>query len=126
MSKSALQKLRRLGFQFWSLKPLTKVEPENEEIFFLLDQDIVIAGHSKEFRSFPRFLPSICLILGTNSQDLVVISRKEAREKNLSLLIYFLKDNKSFKSKKIFKFHSLSFLLSNPKLKQNLYSDLTK
>ena len=125
MSESGLNRLQRLGYQFWSLKSLNKevLNNEEKEVFFLLNKKILITGDLKEFNQYVRFVPSVCRILDIKEKDLKEINKTEALEKEYNLIIDFTQDL-SFKSKKTLKFDSLKLLLNDIKLKEDLCSEL--
>ena len=125
MSKSGLNRLQRLGYQFWSLKSFNKkvLNNEEKEVFFLLNKKILITGDLKEFNQYVRFVPSVCRILDITELDLKEINKTEALEKEYNLIIDFIQDL-SFKSKKTLKFDSLKLLLNDTKLKEDLCSEL--
>ena len=125
MSESGLNRLQRLGYQFWSLKSLNKevLNNEEKEVFFLLNKKILITGDLKEFNQYVRFVPSVCRILDIKEKNLKEINKTEALEKEYNLIIDFIQDL-SFKSKKTLKFDSLKLLLNDAKLKEDLCSEL--
>ena len=125
MSESGLQKLRRLGYQFWLPKLVNNelLFIEEKEIFYLLGEKVLVAGNLKEFSKYLRFVPSISRVLGMADLDIKEISKTEALEKEYSLIIDFVQDL-SFKSKKTLKFDSLKLLLNDAKLKKDLFSEL--
>ena len=125
MSKSGLNRLQRLGYQFWSLKSLNKevLNNKEKEVFFLLNKKILITGDLKEFNQYVRFVPSVCRILDIKEKNLKEINKTEALEKEYNLIIDFIQDL-SFKSKKTLKFDSLKLLLNDIKLKEDLCSEL--
>lgn len=125
MSESGLQKLQRLGYQFWSPKSVNKeaLNSKETEVFFLLGKKILITGDLNEFNKYFRFVPSISRVLGMADLDIKEISKTEALEKEYSLIIDFVQDL-SFKSKKNLKFDSLKLLLNDAKLKKDLFSEL--
>ena len=77
----------------------------------------------KEFDNYPRFIPSICRILGISDSDIEKISKKGALEKDFQLTVDFVQDL-SFKSKKTLKFDSLKLLMNEAKFKKHLLSEL--
>ena len=125
MSESGLQKLRRLGYQFW----LPKLENnellfiKEKEIFYLLGEKVLVAGNLKEFSKYLRFVPSISRVLGMTDLDIKDISKNEALVKDFNLVIHFIQ-GLSIKSKKTLKFDSLKLLMNDVKLKKRLYSEL--
>jgi len=125
MQESSLDRLQRLGFQFWSPKLLKKeiLIDEEEKVFLILARKILIVGNLKEFDNYPRFIPSICRILGISDSDIEKISKKGALEKDFQLTVDFVQDL-SFKSKKTLKFDSLKLLMNEAKFKKHLLSEL--
>ena len=125
MSESGLQKLRRLGYQFWLPKLVKNELPfsKEKEIFYLLGERVLVAGNLKEFSKYLRFVPSISRILGMTDLDIKDISKNEALEKDFYLVIHFIQ-GLSIKSKKTLKFDSLKLLMNDVKLKKRLYSEL--
>ena len=125
MSESGLNRLLRLGYQFWSLKSFNKevLNNKEKEVFFLLNKKILITGDLKEFNQYVRFVPSVCRILDIKEKNLKEINKTEALEKEYNLIIDFTQDL-SFKSKKTLKFDSLKLLLNDIKLKEDLCSEL--
>ena len=125
MSESGLQKLRRLGYQFWLPKLVKNELPfsKEKEIFYLLGERVLIAGNLKEFSKYLRFVPSISRVLGMTDLDIKDISKNEALEKDFHLVIHFIQ-GLSIKSKKTLKFDSLKLLMNDVKLKKRLYSEL--
>ena len=125
MQESILDRLQRLGFQFWSPKLLKKefLIDEEEKVFLILARKILIVGNLKEFDNYPRFIPSICRILGISDSDIEKISKKGALEKDFQLVVDFVQDL-SFKSKKTFNFDSLKLLMNEAKFKKHLLSEL--
>ena len=125
MSESGLQKLRRLGYQFWLPKLVKNELPfsKEKEIFYLLGERVLVAGNLKEFSKYLRFVPSISRVLGMTDLDIKDISKNEALEKDFYLVIHFIQ-GLSIKSKKTLKFDSLKLLMNDVKLKNRLYSEL--
>ena len=125
MSESGLQKLRRLGYQFWLTKLVNNelLFIEEKEIFYLLGEKVLVAGNLKEFSKYLRFVPSISRVLGMTNLDIKDISKNEALEKDFNLVIQFIQ-GLSIKSKKTLKFDSLKLLMNDVKLKKHLYSEL--
>ena len=125
MSESGLQKLRRLGYQFWLPKLVNNelLFIEEKEIFYLLGEKVLVAGNLKEFSKYLRFVPSISRVLGMTNLDIKDISKNEALEKDFNLVIHFIQ-GLSIKSKKTLKFDSLKLLMNDVKLKKHLYSEL--
>ena len=125
MSESGLQKLRRLGYQFWLPKLVKNELPfsKEKEIFYLLGERVLVAGNLKEFSKYLRFVPSISRVLGMTDLDIKDISKNEALEKDFYLVIHFIQ-GLSIKSKKTLKFDSLKLLMNDVKLKKRLYSEL--
>ena len=125
MSESGLQKLRRLGYQFWLPKLVKNELPfsKEKEIFYLLGERVLVAGNLKEFSKYLRFVPSISRVLGMTDLDIKDISKNEALEKDFYLVIHFIQ-GLSVKSKKTLKFDSLKLLMNDVKLKKRLYSEL--
>ena len=125
MSELGLQRLQSLGFQFWSLRKVNKKTLKNKEkeVFFLLGENILIAGNLKEFNKYLRFVPSITRVLEIAAADTKEINRDKALEKDFLFIIDFIQDL-PFKSKKTLKFDSLKLLINDAKLKKYLYSEL--
>ena len=125
MSESGLQKLRRLGYQFWLPKLVKNELPfsKEKEIFYLLGEKVLVAGNLKEFSKYLRFVPSISRVLGMTDLDIKDISKNEALVKDFNLVIHFIQ-GLSIKSKKTLKFDSLKLLMNDVKLKKHLYSEL--
>ena len=59
MSKQELNKLTRLGYQFWVPKRSENSPSEENLVFYVLDDKILITGRKDEFKTYPRILPSI-------------------------------------------------------------------
>ena len=125
MSELGLQRLQSLGFQFWSLRKVNKKTLKNKEkeVFFLLGENILIAGNLNEFNKYLRFVPSITRVLEIAAVDTKEINRDKALEKDFLYIIDFIQDL-PFKSKKTLKFDSLKLLINDAKLKKYLYSEL--
>lgn len=125
MSELGLQRLQSLGFQFWSLRKVNKKTLKNKEkeVFFLLGENILIAGNLNEFNKYLRFVPSITRVLEIAAVDTKEINRDKALEKDFLFIIDFIQDL-PFKSKKTLKFDSLKLLINDAKLKKYLYSEL--
>ena len=125
MSELGLQRLQSLGFQFWSLRKVNKKTLKNKEkeVFFLLGENILIAGNLNEFNKYLRFVPSITRVLEIAAVDTKEIKRDKALEKDFLFIIDFIQDL-PFKSKKTLKFDSLKLLINDAKLKKYLYSEL--
>tara|TARA_B100000749_G_C18425161_1_gene465283 strand:+ start:1160 stop:1582 length:423 start_codon:yes stop_codon:yes gene_type:complete len=125
MSELGLQRLQSLGFQFWSLRKVNKKTLKNKEkeVFFLLGENILIAGNLNEFNKYLRFVPSITRVLEIAAVDTKEINRDKALEKDFLFIIDFIQDL-PFKSKKTLKFDSLKLLINDVKLKKYLYSEL--
>ena len=125
MSELGLQRLQSLGFQFWSLRKVNKKPLKNKEkeVFFLLGENILIAGNLNEFNKYLRFVPSITRVLEIAAVDTKEINRDKALEKDFLFIIDFIQDL-PFKSKKTLKFDSLKLLINDVKLKKYLYSEL--
>jgi len=125
MSELGLQRLQSLGFQFWSLRKVNNKTLKNKEkeVFFVLGENILIAGYLNEFNKYLRFVPSITRVLEIAAVDTKEINRDKALEKDFLFIIDFIQDL-PFKSKKILKFDSLKLLINDAKLKKYLYSEL--
>ena len=125
MSELGLQRLQSLGFQFWSLRKVNKKTLKNKEkeVFFLLGENILIAGNLNEFNKYLRFVPSITRVLEIAAVDTKEINRDKALEKDFLFIIDFIQ-GLPFKSKKTLKFDSLKLLINDAKLKKYLYSEL--
>ena len=125
MSELGLQRLQSLGFQFWSLRKVNKKTLKNKEkeVFFLLGENILIAGNLNEFNKYLRFVSSITRVLEIAAVDTKEINRDKALEKDFLFIIDFIQDL-PFKSKKTLKFDSLKLLINDVKLKKYLYSEL--
>ena len=125
MSELGLQRLQSLGFQFWSLRKVNKKTLKNKEkeVFYLLGENILIAGNLNEFNKYLRFVPSITRVLEIAAVDTKEINRDKALEKDFLFIIDFIQDL-PFKSKKTLKFDSLKLLINDVKLKKYLYSEL--
>ena len=125
MSELGLQRLQSLGFQFWSLRKVNKKTLKNKEkeVFFLLGENILIAGNLNEFNKYLRFVPSITRVLEIAAVDTKEINRDKALEKDFLFIIDFIQDL-PFKSKNTLKFDSLTLLINDVKLKKYLYSEL--
>ena len=125
MSELGLQRLQSLGFQFWSLRKVNKKTLKNKEkeVFFLLGENILIAGNLNEFNKYLRFVPSITRVLEIAAVDTKEINRDKALEKDFLFIIDFIQDL-PFKSKNTLKFDSLKLLINDVKLKKYLYSEL--
>ena len=111
--------------QFWSLRKVNKKTLKNKEkeVFFLLGENILIAGNLNEFNKYLRFVPSITRVLEIAAVDTKEINRDKALEKDFLFIIDFIQDL-PFKSKKTLKFDSLKLLINDAKLKKYLYSEL--
>ena len=125
MSELGLQRLQSLGFQFWSLRKVNNKTLKNKEkeVFFVLGENILIAGYLNEFNKYLRFVPSITRVLEIAAVDTKEINRDKALEKDFLFIINFIQDL-PFKSKKTLKFDSLKLLINDAKLKKYLYSEL--
>ena len=125
MSELGLQRLQSLGFKFWSLRKVNKKTLKNKEkeVFYLLGENILIAGNLNEFNKYLRFVPSITRVLEIAAVDTKEINRDKALEKDFLFIIDFIQDL-PFKSKKTLKFDSLKLLINDVKLKKYLYSEL--
>ena len=123
MSQLNLNKLTRLGYQFWSLKRLESSSSEKSLVFYVLDDKTLITGSKDEFKAYPRILPSIKKILDQTSKELKEIDQSEAKSKEFNLVIDF-SHGLSYKATKTLKFDSLKLLIKDSSLKQRFYKEL--
>ena len=123
MSKLDLNKLTRLGYQFWVPKRPENNSSEENLVFYVLDNKTLITGRKDEFKTYPRILPSIKKILGEADKELKEIDRPETISKEFNLAIDF-SQGLSYKAAKTLKFDSLKLLIKDGALKERFYSEL--
>ena len=123
MSKLELNKLTRLGYQFWIPKRSENSSSEENLVFYVLEDKILITGKEDEFKAYPRILPSIKKILGQAGKEIKQIDQTEIVSKEFNLVIDFSQDL-SYKAAKTLKFDSLKLLIKDRALKERFYSEL--
>ena len=123
MSKPYLNKLSRLGYQFWVPKNFQQDKPNKDLIFYLLDKKTLFSAPVKELHDYPRFLDSIRKILRLTKKEVVQIEKEEALLMQYDLVIDFSQQG-LFKASKTIKFDSIGLLSKNKELKQDFYTEL--
>ncbi len=123
MSEIGLNKLKRLGYQFWSSKSPQENLSEESIVFYVLDNKTLITGKLKEFNEYPRIISSIGRILGLTDNEIRKIDKSELSVNEFNLVIDFAQEL-SFKTKKIIKFDSLKLLIKDKGLKESFYNEL--
>ena len=123
MSEVGLNKLKRLGYQFWSSKSPQENLSEEGIVFYVLDNKTLITGKLKEFNEYPRIISSIGRILGLTDNEIRKIDKSELSVNEFNLVIDFAQEL-SFKTKKIIKFDSLKLLIKDKGLKESFYNEL--
>ena len=123
MSEVGLNKLKRLGYQFWSSKSPQENLSEEGIVFYVLDNKTLITGKLKEFNEYPRIISSISKILGLTDNEIRKIDKSESSVNEFNLVIDFAQEL-SFKTKKIIKFDSLKLLIKDKGLKESFYNEL--
>lgn len=123
MSEVGLNKLKRLGYQFWSSKSPQENLSEEGIVFYVLDNKTLITGKLKEFNEYPRIISSIGRILGLTDNEIRKIDKSESSVNEFNLVIDFAQEL-SFKTKKIIKFDSLKLLIKDKGLKESFYNEL--
>jgi len=123
MSKQELNKLTRLGYQFWVPKRSENSPSEENLVFYVLDDKILITGRKDEFKTYPRILLSIKKILARADKEIKEIGQKETISKEFNLVIDF-SQALSYKAAKTLKFDSLKLLIKDRALKERFYSEL--
>ena len=123
MSEIGLNKLKRLGYQFWSSKSPQENLSEEGIVFYVLDNKTLITGKLKEFNEYPRIISSISRILGLTDNEIRKIDKSESSVNEFNLVIDFAQEL-SFKTKKIIKFDSLKLLIKDKGLKESFYNEL--
>jgi len=123
MSEIGLNKLKRLGYQFWSSKSPQENLSEEGIVFYVLDNKTLITGKLKEFNEYPRIISSISRILGLTDNEIRKIDKSELSVNEFNLVIDFAQEL-SFKTKKIIKFDSLKLLIKDKGLKESFYNEL--
>ena len=123
MSEIGLNKLKRLGYQFWSSKSPQENLSEEGVVFYVLDNKTLITGKLKEFNEYPRIISSIGRILGLTDNEIRKIDKSELSVNEFNLVIDFAQEL-SFKTKKIIKFDSLKLLIKDKGLKESFYNEL--
>tara|TARA_B100000029_G_scaffold106234_1_gene96942 strand:+ start:470 stop:859 length:390 start_codon:yes stop_codon:yes gene_type:complete len=123
MTKLDLNKLTRLGYQFWVPKRPENNSSEENLVFYVLDNKTLITGRKDEFKTYPRILPSIKKILGQADKELKEIDRPETISKEFNLVIDF-SQGLSYKARKTIKFSSLANLIEDNALKERFYIEL--
>ncbi len=118
-----MNKLNRLGYQFWLPKRSESNSSEESLVFYVLDNKILITGLKDEFQSYPRILPSIKKILGQADKEIKEIDKSETISKEFNLVINF-SQGLSYKAAKTLKFDSLKILIKDGALKERFYSEL--
>ena len=123
MSKLDLNKLTRLGYQFWLPKRSENRSNKENLVFYVLNDKTLITGRKDEFKSYPRILPSIKKILGQADKEIKEIDQTETISKEFNLVIDF-SQGLSYKATKTLKFDSLKLLIKDSTLKERFYSEL--
>ena len=123
MSKLDLNKLTRLGYQFWLPKRSENRATKEKLVFYVLNDKTLITGRKDEFKSYPRILPSIKKILGQADKEIKEIDQTETISKEFNLVIDF-SQGLSYKASKTLKFDSLKLLIKDSTLKERFYSEL--
>ena len=123
MSKLDLNKLTRLGYQFWLPKRSENRSTKENIVFYVLNDKTLITGRKDEFKSYPRILPSIKKILGQADKEINEIDQAETISKEFNLVIDF-SQGLSYKATKTLKFDSLKLLIKDSTLKERFYSEL--
>ena len=123
MSEIGLNKLKRLGYQFWSSKSPQENLSEEGIVFYVLDNKTLITGKLKEFNEYPRIISSIGRILGLTDNEIRKIDKSELSVNEFNLVIDFAQEL-SFQTKKIIKFDSLKLLIKDKGLKESFYKEL--
>lgn len=123
MSEIGLNKLKRLGYQFWSSKSPQENLSEEGIVFYVLDNKTLITGKLKEFNEYPRIISSIGRILGLTDNEIRKIDKSELSVNEFNLVIDFAQEL-SFKTRKIIKFDSLKLLIKDKGLKESFYNEL--
>ena len=123
MSEIGLNKLKRLGYQFWSSKSPQENLSEEGIVFYVLDNKTLITGKLKEFNEYPRIISSIGRIFGLTDNEIRKIDKSELSVNEFNLVIDFAQEL-SFKTKKIIKFDSLKLLIKDKGLKESFYNEL--
>ena len=123
MSKLDLNKLTRLGYQFWLPKRSENRSTKESLVFYVLNDKTLITGRKDEFKSYPRILPSIKKILGQADKEIKEIDQTETISKEFNLVIDF-SQGLSYKATKTLKFDSLKLLIKDSTLKERFYSEL--
>ena len=123
MSKLDLNKLTRLGYQFWLPKRSENRSTKENLVFYVLNDKTLITGRKDEFKSYPRILPSIKKILGQADKEINEIDQTETVSKEFNLVIDF-SQGLSYKATKTLKFDSLKLLIKDSTLKERFYSEL--
>jgi len=123
MSKLDLNKLTRLGYQFWVPKRSENSSTKENLVFYVLNDKTLITGRKDEFKSYPRILPSIKKILGQADKEIKEIDQTETISKEFNLVIDF-SQGLSYKATKTLKFDSLKLLIKDSTLKERFYSEL--
>ncbi len=123
MSKLDLNKLTRLGYQFWLPKRSENSSTKENLVFYVLNDKTLITGRKDEFKSYPRILPSIKKILGQADKEIKEIDQTETVSKEFNLVIDF-SQGLSYKATKTLKFDSLKLLIKDSTLKERFYSEL--
>ena len=123
MSEIGLNKLKRLGYQFWSSKSPQENLSEESIVFYVLGHKTLITGKLKEFNEYPRIISSIGRILGLTDNEIRKIDKSELSVNEFNLVIDFAQEL-SFKTKKIIKFDSLKLLIKDKGLKESFYKEL--
>ena len=123
MSEIGLNKLKRLGYQFWSSKSPQENLSEEGIVFYVLDNKTLITGKLKEFNEYPRIISSIGRILGLTDNEIRKIDKSELSVNEFNLVIDFAQEL-SFQTKKIIKFDSLKLLIKDKGLKESFYNEL--
>lgn len=123
MSEIGLNKLKRLGYQFWSSKSPQENLSEESIVYYVLGNKTLITGKLKEFNEYPRIISSIGRILGLTDNEIRKIDKSELSVNEFNLVIDFAQEL-SFKTKKIIKFDSLKLLIKDKGLKESFYKEL--
>ena len=123
MSEVGLHKLTRLGYRFWSPREQSQNLYDKGMAFYVLDNKTLITGKLKEFKKYPRIVPSISRILGLTDKEIRQVDTSESLANEFNLVIDFGK-GLSFKAKKNIKFDSLNSFINDKELKKSLYKEI--
>lgn len=123
MSKTGLQKLRNLGYEFWVPVNKKSSNTGSTSLYLLFKSRVLLACTTRESDLYPRFISSLARTLDPENKSMTEIAGKELTDMKFNLVIDIQKDLK-LESKSSIQFDSISQILESTQSKKNLWSEL--